>query len=60
MDSKGIKGIIFDSFANDIVPAKTVGCMAVWLNSKDKIQHESMRRKSDAIVSSLSELEYLL
>ena len=34
--------------------------MAVWLNSKDKIQHESMRRKSDAIVSSLTELEYLL
>lgn len=52
--------VVGDSFTNDIVPAKTVGCKAIWLNNKDKIQHKSMGRKPDAIISSLAELEHLL
>lgn len=52
--------VVGDSFTNDIVPAKAVGCKTVWLNCKDKIQHKSMGRKPDAIISSLAELEHLL
>lgn len=52
--------VVGDSFTNDIVPAKTIGCKAIWLIGDEKIQHKSMGRKPDAIISHFADLEHLL
>lgn len=52
--------VVGDSFSNDIVPAKIIGCKAIWIADKEKIRHKSMGRRPDEIISDFSELKLLL
>lgn len=52
--------VVGDSYGKDIVPAKAVGCKAVWLKGEEWKPEAHDESLPDAIVSSLGELLQLL
>ena len=52
--------IIGDSYDKDIVPAKKLGCKAVWMEGEGWTKEAVDRSLPDAIINRLSELEELL
>ncbi len=52
--------VVGDSYGKDIVPAKTIGCHAVWFEGPGWAPEQVDRTLPDAIITSLSELEAIL
>lgn len=52
--------VVGDSFGKDIVPAKAVGCKAVWLKGEEWKPEAHDESLPDAIITSLSQLPPLL
>ena len=48
--------VVGDSYTKDIVPAKTLGCQAVWLEGEEWTPAEHDRSLPDAVIHHLSEL----
>jgi putative hydrolase of the HAD superfamily len=52
--------VVGDSFSKDIVPAKAVGCQAVWLKGEGWGGEETDDNLPDAIITDMTQLPVLL
>jgi putative hydrolase of the HAD superfamily len=51
--------MIGDSYTNDIVPAKLIGCKTIWINNKGW-EEQNENNKADIIIKSFKELPEIL
>lgn len=52
--------VVGDSYTKDIVPAKSVGCRAVWLKGESWTEEQHDESLPDAVIAHLDELQTLL